>query len=767
MRKTKSSICTPISIMCRCDNSSKGRSNKNNSIGDNVDIDSIENREDRRMSVVDVVSPSASPSPSPSAEVGEGTTVTTETRTNAAHEPCAESKAQVEAEIETETILPNVVWLEHILPCLDRPSWNALMEASKELYKLATISRLTAEYNNLGPAVAQPPWPTNLSFQSKSGGQGRAIESVTISHDGEFMACGSVIGSIEIWNLRNGKLLRWNKSHSLGNCNEEARPDYYGNARTPSGFMERRSAPIGSVLRFSPDDYTLACGFENRVFVWDLGEELFQQKNRHIGNHCHHVPSSSSSSLCGSDSYAFPPQPQLRDDSFEQSMEHSPRHPNLLLSGYKHGILDSASPAHKMHACTSRRKQECEEEQVRKDSYQTLQIECRQGTIYEVTYLGFSKSCGNAQASNRLIARYGKIAYIWTKTPVTSNATGNRKSDGSCGRSSLTSGGLYVMTHRIALSSSRCQMISNSSLTFLAVATNGSGSTAVSRRNGDVSAANNAVDGKGIIYVWDLADSICKRNRNKPDRKLRGSISTVTSSCSTKVVAYPNHVVRGLEFLQIGGHTAATATTDMVLVSASLQGEVKFWKKHLPKQIHPRDRYNRTGYISEEEDCEDESDPIGNNADDERQPRYVCVYQFQSPGKIFSLASWSSVFGNGVDSERSGGKILLAAGEARGQVRVWKVSPLSLSSSTSSSLPSSKVSVEYRGKSGRFSGGRHGGCSGNNKDKQQRLEECLSTKVGDHVHYDNIKLLAFTPNGRSLAVSRAYDAKIWFQTVWQ
>lgn len=124
------------------------------------------------------------------------------------------------------------------------------------------------------------------------------------------------------------------------------------------------------------------------------------------------------------------------------------------------------------------------------------------------------------------------------------------------------------------------------------MATNGSGSSAVSRRNGeggearsgDVSAANNAVDGKGIIYVWDLGDIICKRTRNKPDRKLRGSISTVTSSCSTKVVAYPNHVVRGLEFLQIGGHTAATANTGMVLVSASLQGEVKFWKKHLPKQ---------------------------------------------------------------------------------------------------------------------------------------------------------------------------------------
>ena len=97
------------------------------------------------------------------------------------------------ASTKVENSLPNVVWLEHILPCLDRPSWNALMEASKVLYTLATASRLTAEYNSLGPAIAQPPWPTNLSFQSKFGGQGQAIESLTISQDGEFMACGSVI----------------------------------------------------------------------------------------------------------------------------------------------------------------------------------------------------------------------------------------------------------------------------------------------------------------------------------------------------------------------------------------------------------------------------------------------------------------------------------------------------------------------------------------------------------------------------------------------
>ena len=69
-----------------------------------------------------------------------------------------------------ETILPNVVWLEHILPCLDRPAWNSLMEASKSIYMLATVSKLKADYHRTNTrtsttspsrTIAQPPWPTN------------------------------------------------------------------------------------------------------------------------------------------------------------------------------------------------------------------------------------------------------------------------------------------------------------------------------------------------------------------------------------------------------------------------------------------------------------------------------------------------------------------------------------------------------------------------------------------------------------------------------
>ncbi len=660
-----------------------------------------------------------------------------------------------------ETILPNVIWLEHILPCLDRSSWNALMEASKPIYMLAMISKLTAEYQgrtsaDASTSTAQPPWPTNRSFQSKSGGQGQAIESIAMSHDGEFIACGSVIGSIDIWNLRTGKI-QWkakqttstNQTQYATSSYETAEelaqyPNYFassnnasrgGRASAPqssSSLMQRRSAPLGSVLRFSQGGgYTLACGFENRVFVWDLEKEL---RRKH---------------------------PQMnRIDRHHQEMT-TEATPSL--------------PLHKQHHIfvpLSRRKQSEEQERRRQRAqdhndlcYQTLEIKCNHGTIYEVTYLGFSNTFGNPNnGPHRLVARYGKTAYIWTTASPDSSAGGTS----SAGESSPR----YVLTHSIPLSSSRCQMVSNLSLTKLAVATNGGSSRRNNARQNEeeslTSSSNNkVVDGKGIIHVWDLEDALTRRDqsyRTQNECQHVESVSKISSNCSTRIVAYPNHVVRGLEFLQLNttNGIAPTASTlsrntrgdsdGCLLVSASLQGEVKFWKKYTSTQTHPRDRYSNNC-----SDCLSKDTITANNnciADEREEPSFVCVYRFQSPGKIFSLASWSSI--SSLTGEH---KILLAAGEARGQVRVWKVSPNFLSTPSSSSA--SEVSLGPCGKSG--------GASSSNStySKHQRLEECLSTEVGDHVHYDNIKLLGFTPNGKSLAVSRAYDAKIWFQTVWQ
>lgn len=651
-----------------------------------------------------------------------------------------------------ESILPNVVWLEHILPCLDRPSWNALMEASKPIYMLAMISKLTEEYrgqtcSNTSRMTAQPPWPTNRSFQSKSGGQGQAIESIAISHDGEYIACGSVIGSIEIWNLRTGKI-QWKAKRSAATSHAQCDTSFYDTAEelaqypnyfstgnnasvggrasasqsSSSSSMQRRSAPLGSVLKFSQGGgYTLACGFENRVFVWDVDKELRRKHLRTNRTGSHHQ--------------------QMTTDATPSLPLHKQHHIFVPVSRRKELERQERRRLHEQH-----NNDLC---------YQTLEIECNHGSIYEVTYLGFSNTFGgHNNGPHRLLARYGKAAYIWTALSP----------DGTA-RETLPN---FVLTHSIALSSSRCQMVSNSSLTKLAVATNGGASRRNNARQNEeensTSPSNNnnkIVDGKGIIHVWDLEEALAGRRPSasisNESRRVE-SVSKISSNCSTRIVAYPDHVVRGLEFLRINAMGTASSKTNggsdsCLLVSASLQGGVKFWKKYVPSQLHPRDRYNTNcNFNSNSSNNTSTSTTNTNVLDEPEKSSFVCVYQFQSPGKIFSLSSWSSI-----SSLTDQGKILLAAGEARGQVRVWKVSPDCL---VTPSCSSSEVSLGSLGKSGRDH-------SSTNESKQQRLEECLSTEVGDHVHYDNIKLLAFTPNGKSLAVSRAYDAKIWFQTVWQ
>mmetsp|Transcript_110536 Transcript_110536/g.226144 ORF Transcript_110536/g.226144 Transcript_110536/m.226144 type:complete len:305 (-) Transcript_110536:305-1219(-) len=304
-------------------------------------------------------------------------------------------------------------------------------------------------------------------------------------------------------------------------------------------------------------------------------------------------------------------------------------------------------------------------------------------------------------------------------------------------------------------------MVADPCLSFLAVVARRSGEEGRLSSLASSSASETPVqkEGKGIIHVWDLREALAATTATKETST--GTVQSIPASANTttKIVAYPNHVVRGLEYLRLG-------TNDSCLVSASLQGEVKFWKERRP------------GNSDRDGGWERERERNG-GAEGSGIPRassgYVCVYRFQSPGKIFSLASWSSsslLPRSFVASTREActGRILLAAGEARGQVRVWRVSPESLSSCSSSSIAEEREvlldpsSPRHRRKTGHNGGGAS---SYNDNSKQQRLEECLSTEVGDHVHYDNIKLLHFTPDGRSLAVSRAFDSKIWFQTIWQ
>lgn len=578
--------------------------------------------------------------------------------------------------INTDDI-PMVLWVEYILPFLDRQAWNCLMEASKKIYMLTAFSKLSVDYQNRalahngtearatilsGPTI-QPRWPTNQPFLSKKmGGQGQAIESFCTSHDGEYLACSSVLGIIELWNLRTGKLT-WKKIHG-------SQQVYHSRQQ-----LNSPSLPFGSLLKFSPKGYILACAFENKIVLWNLSRAIQQnQDGYHRGHH-------------------------------EQQ-----------------------------------------------DSNQvTLEIERCRAAIYDVTYLGFSDD------ARRLIARYGKTAYIWN----IEGAVG-----GDAHHSST-----HHLIRKIPLHSSRSLVTSDPTLTRLAVGSNGntgssgnaanttssshdgrsSGTNGMSDRNSQRTSSNNSdvtQSWKGIIHIWDLA--IEQDEESIP--MMQTSLIVNIGSGENQIMAYRNHVVRGLEFIRFGSDL-----DDICLVSASLQGEVKFWRDQKQGKEYP-----------------------SSNRRSNRQ--YVCVCQFQSPGKIFSLASWSSVLPVGVHQNSMKVSMFLAAGEARGRIRVWKLSSnLSLSSQTPSSSGLSVDTFDPDPVDGNqmrdddrqiYPGIRHdNSCSskynGNNMYQFFQMEECLTTEVGDHVHYDNIKMLSFTPDGRSLVVSRAYDAKIWFQTVWQ
>jgi WD40 repeat protein len=287
--------------------------------------------------------------------------------------------------------------------------------------------------------------------------------------------------------------------------------------------------------------------------------------------------------------------------------------------------------------------------------------------------------------ASQLIARYGKMAYTW-----------NLHEPGC------------PMIRQIPLPSSRGHIATSPCQTFLAV-TNVSSSYE-----------------KGIIDVW-------QQHHQNDQSNLSGNINynsyhtargTIATASSTRIDAHPKQVVRGLQFV-------ATGSSNMVseghhwLVSASLQGEVKFWKYH--PSATPESSSIRGGFSGS----------------------YSCTHIFQSSGKIFSMSCTSSD-----DLKR----MYLAVGQSRGQVRVWKVNLLdehfTPQTNASKSKEDQKI-VESRLQPSMENQG---------SSSNDILQEFLSTEVGEHMHHDNIKLLCFTPDIRSLVVSRAYDGRIWFHT---
>jgi WD40 repeat protein len=118
--------------------------------------------------------------------------------------------------------LPTTLWIEHVLPLLDRVSFNNLCSTYRELYE--------ASRN------VTPPWPTK-SFQV-----GAHVNSVAFSPDGGMLASGSEAGIVRVWHRADGR------------CTA----------------LEGHTAPIPSIA-FSPDGNLLASVSDDRTIrLWKL-----------------------------------------------------------------------------------------------------------------------------------------------------------------------------------------------------------------------------------------------------------------------------------------------------------------------------------------------------------------------------------------------------------------------------------------------------------------------------------------------------------------
>jgi WD40 repeat protein len=132
--------------------------------------------------------------------------------------------------------LPTLLWIEHVLPLLDRVSWNRLCATFRELYEATRI--------------VNPPWPKKII-------SGVGALSLAFSRDGGLLASGSGDGIVRIRDRRNGQ------------CS----------------ILEGHTNSVWTVC-FSPNGTLLASGSEdNTIRLWTLSD----RSCRILEGHTHYV----------------------------------------------------------------------------------------------------------------------------------------------------------------------------------------------------------------------------------------------------------------------------------------------------------------------------------------------------------------------------------------------------------------------------------------------------------------------------------------------
>ena len=218
--------------------------------------------------------------------------------------------------------LPVLLVVEHIMPYLDRETWNSCCSVSKDLYHTALLGR-------------PPPWP-HQRFEHEQ------CKAVTFSPDGNYLAVGVFVpianGEIHLYDVRHGKLplihteryrldlLEWPSKDTLICTDFEniqiwnvqdiksstlrvswnAEEEFRCIAATPStlaighcnGNVTLWSIPEGhqqillekhstvvKTLRFVPDDRLVSVCNGDLVSVWNLNHtSMVEEQQRREGN---------------------------------------------------------------------------------------------------------------------------------------------------------------------------------------------------------------------------------------------------------------------------------------------------------------------------------------------------------------------------------------------------------------------------------------------------------------------------------------------------
>jgi WD40 repeat protein len=165
----------------------------------------------------------------------------------------------------TYLMLPPSIIVEHVIPFLDRDTYNNCVIANKEIL-------------NASKRVTTPPWP------QKCIRVGPGVSSTKFSPNGGFLACGCHDGTARIWRRNNGQrtVLHGHESEVISlafSPNEKLLATgsndctvclWHLDCSTCVAVLKGHNSPVLS-LSFSPDGKILASnGREKMVRLWSI-----------------------------------------------------------------------------------------------------------------------------------------------------------------------------------------------------------------------------------------------------------------------------------------------------------------------------------------------------------------------------------------------------------------------------------------------------------------------------------------------------------------